>query len=125
MCTLGRIVGSDGFSAQFIKIISHCGKIGCGIGVLQRAACLVVGLVTVGGFAFLFGCTLVAQASGSVVVPAWGLVCWWDGGGLVLWLFVRPAGDCLLDFFCSGVWFYLLCVLVFALSPCCVLIYMF
>ena len=30
----------------------------------------------------------------------------------MLWLFVGPYGDCLLDFFCSGGWFYLL------LSPC-------
>ena len=26
----------------------------------------------------------------------------------MLWLFVGPAGVCLLDFFCSDVWFYLL-----------------
>ena len=30
----------------------------------------------------------------------------------MLWLFVGPAGVCLLDFFCSGIQFYLL------LSPC-------
>ena len=68
----------------------------------------MVGPVAVGGFAFLFGCAPVGRTSGSVVVPAWGLVCWWDGGGLVLWLFVGPAGVCLLDFFCSGVRFNLL-----------------
>ena len=81
---------------------------GYGINVLQQTACLVVGPVAVGDFAFLFGCTPVGRTSGSVVVPAWGLVCWWDGGGLVLWLFARPAGVCLLDFFCSGVRFGLL-----------------
>ena len=54
----------------------------------------------------------VGQASGSVVVPTFGLVCWWDGGGLMLWLFVRLPGVYLLDFFCSSVWFYLL------LGPC-------
>ena len=37
------------------------------------------------------------------------LVRWW---GLVLWLFVGPTRVYLLDFFCSGVQFYLL------LSPC-------
>ena len=52
------------------------------------------------------------RTSSSVMVPTWGLVCWWDGGGLVLWLFVGPAGVCLLDFLCSGVQFSLL------LSPC-------
>ena len=108
VCELKKIVGSNGFSAQFIKIVSHYGGVGCGVDVLQRAACLVVGPVTVGGFAFLFNCTPVGRASGSVVVPTWGLVYWWDGGGLVLWLFVGPAGVCLLDFFCSGVRFDLL-----------------
>ena len=33
-------------------------------------------------------------------------------GCLVLWLFVGPAGVCLLGFFCSGIQFYLL------LGPC-------
>ena len=72
---LRRIVGSNGFSAQFIGIISHYGGIGCGINVLQRTACLVVGPVAVGNFAFLFGCAPVGRASGSVAVPTWGLIC--------------------------------------------------
>ena len=63
MCRLGRVVDSSGFSARFIKIISRCRGIGCGIGVLRRAACLVVGLVAVGGFAFLFGCAPVGRTS--------------------------------------------------------------
>ena len=66
---LKKIVGSGGFSAQFIKKISHYKKIGYGINVLQRAACLVVGPVAVGGFAFLFGCAPVGRASGSMMVP--------------------------------------------------------
>ena len=69
VCGLGRIVDSGGFSAQFIKIISHCGGIGYDIDVLQQTACLVVGPVTVGGFAFLFNCTPVGRTSDSVVVP--------------------------------------------------------
>ena len=36
------------------------------------------------------------------------LIYWWDGRGLMLWLFVRPTGVYLLDFFCSGIQFYLL-----------------
>ena len=39
---LKKIVGSNNFSAQFIKIISHNKKIGCNINVLQQTACLVV-----------------------------------------------------------------------------------
>ena len=65
---LKKIVGSNTFSAQFIKIISHYKRIGYGINVLQWTACLVVGPVAVGGFAFLFDCTLVDPTSDSVVV---------------------------------------------------------
>ena len=82
------------------------------IDVLQQTACLVVSLVAVGSFAFLFGCAPVGRTSDSMMVPTWGLICWWDGGGLVLWLFVGPTGVYLLDYFCSGIQFNLL------LSPC-------
>ena len=54
---LKRIVGSNNFSAQFIKIIPHYKKIGYNINVLQQTACLVVNPITVGNFAFLFNCT--------------------------------------------------------------------
>ena len=37
-----RIVGSNIFSVQFIKIVSHYKKIGFNINVLQQTACLVV-----------------------------------------------------------------------------------
>ena len=39
---LKKIVGSNNFSAQFIKIISHYKKIDYNIDVLQQTACLVV-----------------------------------------------------------------------------------
>ena len=35
----------------------------------------------------------------------------------MLWLFVGPTGVYLLDFFCSGIQFYLLLSLFFNLSP--------
>ena len=57
MYKLKKIVGSNNFSAQFIKIISHYKKIGYNINVLQQTACLVVNPITVGNFAFLFNCT--------------------------------------------------------------------
>ena len=70
VCGLGGgVVGSSSFSAQFIKIISHYGEIGCNINVLQRTACLVVGPITVGNFAFLFNCTPVGRTSDSMMVP--------------------------------------------------------
>ena len=51
---LKKIVGSNNFSAQFIKIISHYKKIGYNINVLQQTACLVVNPIMVCNFAFLF-----------------------------------------------------------------------
>ena len=69
MYKLKKIVGSNNFSAQFIKIISHYKKIGYNINVLQRTACLVVNPITVGNFAFLFNCTPVGRTSDSMIVP--------------------------------------------------------
>ena len=73
---LKKIVGSNIFSAQFIKIISHYKKIGYNINVLQQTACLVVNPITVGKlpysltiFAFLVNCTPVGQTSDSMMVP--------------------------------------------------------
>ena len=59
---LKKIVGSNNFSAQFIK------KIGYNINVLQQTAYLVVNLITVGNFAFLFSCTPVRRTSDSMTV---------------------------------------------------------
>ena len=66
---LNKIVGSNNFSAQFIKVISHYKKIGYSINVLQQTTCLVVNPITVGNFAFLFNCTPVGRASDSMTVP--------------------------------------------------------
>ena len=66
---LKNIVGSNNFSAQFIKIISHYKKIGYNINVLQQTACLMVNPTTVGNFAFLFNCTPVGRTSDSMTVP--------------------------------------------------------
>ena len=66
---LKKTVGSNIFSAQFIKIISYYKKIGYNINVLQQTACLVVIPITVGNFSFLFYCTPVGQTSDSLMVP--------------------------------------------------------
>ena len=65
---LKKIVGSNNFSVQFIKINSHYKKIGYNINVLQQTACLVVNPIMVGNFAFLVNCTLVGQTSDSLTV---------------------------------------------------------
>ena len=66
---LKKIVCSNNFSAQFIKIISHYKKIGYNINVLQLTACLVVNPNTVGNIAFFFNCMLVGRNSDSMTVP--------------------------------------------------------
>ena len=66
---LKKIVGSNNFSAQFIKITTYLKKIRYNINALQQTACLVVNPITVGNFAFLFNCTLVGFTSDSVTVP--------------------------------------------------------
>ena len=60
VCELGKIVGSNNLSAQFIKMVSHYKRVGCCINMLRRTACLVVVLVMFGGFGFLFDCTPVS-----------------------------------------------------------------
>ena len=66
---LKKIVGSNNFSAQFIKTNFHYKKIGYNVNVLQPTACLVVNPITVGNFAFLFNCMPVGQTSDSMMVP--------------------------------------------------------
>ena len=67
---LKRIVGRANFSDQFRKIIICYKCIGFNINIMQQSACLVVNPVTVNNFASLFNCTLVGQASDSVMAPA-------------------------------------------------------
>ena len=66
---LKKIVGSNNFSAQFIKKISHYKKIGYNINVLQQTACLVVNPIMVGNFAFLLNCTPLGRTSDFMMDP--------------------------------------------------------
>ena len=66
---LKKIVGSNNFSTQFIKINSRYKKIGYNINVLQQTACLMVNPIMVGNFAILFNCTPVGWTSDSMTVP--------------------------------------------------------
>ena len=54
---LKKIVGSNNFSTQFIKISSRYKKIGYNINLVQQTACLLVNSITFGNFAFLLNCT--------------------------------------------------------------------
>ena len=119
---LKKIVGSNNFSVQFIKIISHYKKIGYNSNVSQQTACLVVNPIMVGNFAFLFNCTPVGRTSDSMMVPtsidemvgAWCFGCLSGPPGFTCWISFAP------------VFSFIYCwVLIFALSPCNILIYMF
>ena len=61
MYELKKIVGSNNFSAQLIKIISRYKRL--------AITCLVVNPITVGNFAFLFNCTPMGRTSDFMTVP--------------------------------------------------------
>ena len=63
-----KIVGSNNFSAQFIKIISHYKKIGYNINVLQQTACLVVNPILLATLLSSFYCTPLGRTSDSMMV---------------------------------------------------------
>ena len=108
---LKKIVGSNNFSAQFIKTISHYKKIGYNINVLQQTACLVVNPITVGNFAFLFNCTPLGRTSDCLTVRLKDL---WRG-----WFTVKPGLNPPVKYFtdcskavllCESLCFFLSCV---------------
>ena len=113
------------FSAQFIKIMSHYKKIGYKINVLQHTACLVVNPITVGnllssliarrwvGLQTLWWFRL-KDLSIDEMVGAWCFGC----------LSGPPGFTCWISF--ALVFSFIYCwVLIFALSPCFILIYVF
>ena len=69
MYKLKKIDGSNNFSAQFIKIISHYEKIGYNFNKLQQTAYLVANPIMVGNFAFLFNFMRVGQTSDPMMGP--------------------------------------------------------
>ena len=122
---LKKIVGSNNFLAQYNKIILHYKNIGYNINVLQQTVCLVVNTITVGNFVSAFNCTPVGWPSDSMTVQTLRLIYWWDGRGLMLWLFVGPTW---VNYWISfaPVFSFIYCwVLIFPLSPFYILIYMF
>ena len=68
MATKFKNGGTNFFSAQFIKIISHY-KNGYNSNVLRRTACLVVNPITFDNYAFLFNCTPAGRTSDFMKVP--------------------------------------------------------
>ena len=54
-----RIVWGPGFGDQFKGIVKRYVGVGCGLDIMRRSACLVLGPVMVCGCGFLFSCTAV------------------------------------------------------------------
>ena len=62
-------MGRTDFSDQFWKVIILYKPIGFNLNVMWQSACLVINPITLDNFAALFNCTLVDQASDSMMAP--------------------------------------------------------
>ena len=67
VCGFWKLIGGNDFSFQFGEIIARCMRVGCGLNVVRRSACLDFGPVVVDGCAAIFGCAPVGRASCSLV----------------------------------------------------------
>ena len=121
-----KIVGSNNFLAKFIKIIPHYKKIGFKINVLQQTACFVVNSIS-SRFAALLSSLIARWWVGLQTLQMFrfkdlsfdemvGLIFWWDGRGLMLWLSSGlPGFTCWVSF--APIFSFMYCwVLIFALS---------
>ena len=71
-----RIVGEPSFSGRFGKMVERCVGVGCNLDIVRQSACLVLVPVAVYSYGFLFDCTTVGRASGSVAALAWDFGRW-------------------------------------------------
>ena len=69
VCEFEEIEGGADFSGRFGEVVVRCERVGYGINMVRRSACLVFDPIAVGGFASLFGCAPVGRASDSMVAP--------------------------------------------------------
>ena len=61
VCGFGRVVGKPQFSDQFKEIVKRYVKVGYGLGVMRRSACLVLSPIKVYSYGFHFNCTTVGS----------------------------------------------------------------
>ena len=62
-----QIVGKPCFSDQFKNIVKRYIKVGYNLDIMRQSACLVLNPITVYSYSFLFICTMVGQASDSMM----------------------------------------------------------
>ena len=58
-----KIIGNPNFSNLFKRIVNHYKRAGYTLDIMRQTACLVFNRIMVEGFAALFSCTAVVQAS--------------------------------------------------------------
>ena len=61
-----EIIGNPNFSNLFKRKVNHFKGAGYSLDIMRRAACLVFNPIIVEGYAALFSCTAVVQASDSM-----------------------------------------------------------
>ena len=61
-----KIIGNQNFSDLFKRIVNRFKRAGCTLDIMRQTACLDFNSVMVEGYAALFSCTAVAQASDSI-----------------------------------------------------------
>ena len=61
-----KIIGNPNFSYIFKRIVNRFKRTGYSLDILRQTACLVVNQIMIEGYAALFGCTAVVQASDSM-----------------------------------------------------------
>ena len=64
--TLQKIIGSPNFSDLFKHIVNRFKRAGYTLDIMRQTACLVFNPIMVEGYAALFSCTAVVQASDSM-----------------------------------------------------------
>ena len=61
-----KIIGNPNFSDLFKRIVNRFKKVGYNLDIMRQTACLVFNPIMVEGYAALFSCTAVVQASDSM-----------------------------------------------------------
>ena len=62
-----KIVGNPNFSDLFKRIVNHFKRAGYTLDIMRQTECLVFNPIMVEGYAALFSCTAVVQASDSMM----------------------------------------------------------
>ena len=61
-----KIIGNPNFSNLFKRIVNRFKRAGYSLDIMRQTACLVFNLIMVDGYAALFSCMAVVQASDSM-----------------------------------------------------------